>query len=92
MNELHATASRMIEDYRAKAEWSVASQIVLRCVDVLWMETFTDARISELSRPLVGEHLAAPFVSVQLGKMLKAGLLRTRRVSGVRVYEVNLPM
>lgn len=92
MNELRATAGRMIEDYRTKAEWSVASQIVLRCVDVLCMETFTAARISDLSRPLVGEHLATPFVSVQLGKMRKAGLLRTHRVSGVRMYEVNLPM
>lgn len=92
MNELRATAGRMIEGYRAKAEWSMESQIVLRCVDVLCMETFTAARISALSRPLVGEHLATPFVSVQLGKMRKAGLLRHRLVSGVRMYEVSLPL
>lgn len=91
MNELRDTADHMIEDYRTKAEWSVASQIVLRCVNVLYMENFTAARISALSHPLVGEHLAIPFVSVQLGKMRKAGLLRTRRVNGVCMYEVSLP-
>lgn len=92
MNELRATVDRMIEEYRTQAGWSVEVQIVLRCIDVLWMETFTSDRLSALSRPLVGEHLSTHCVSLQLGKMLKAGLLRTRRVSGVRVYEINLPL
>jgi len=85
-------AEALIDAYARKTDWTVARQVVLRCLSVTWAESSTVARFYRLAEPLTGQALPHADVAAELGRMRKAGLVRSRMVAGERHYELNLPV